>query len=61
MEQTILSFAEKKDKTYGYFVSEEMAAFSQRMRLYFHGVKEAARKKLAHRLFSGLLYFNAHP
>ena len=61
VEQTILSFAEKKDKTYGYFVSEEMAALLPKDAVVFSWGKRSSQKEMAHRLFSGLLYFNAHP
>ena len=60
-EAAILSFAEKKDKTYGFFVSEETAAkLPVGMPVFIWG-RRGDEKSMAHRLFEGLHYFNDHP
>lgn len=59
--EEILSFAGKTDKTYGFFVSQETAdQLPQGLPLFIWGKRED-KESFAHRLFSGLLYFNAHP
>ncbi len=60
-EQEILSFAKKTDKTYGFFVSEEIAAKLPAGLPVFIWGKQDDKESLAHNLFAGLLYFNAHP
>ncbi len=61
VEQEILSFAAKTDKTYGFFVSREIAEkLPQELSIFVWGERED-KASLAHNLFTGLLYFNAHP
>lgn len=60
-EQEILSFARKTDKTYGFFVSEEIAEKLPAGLPVFVWGKQDDKESLAHNLFAGLLYFNAHP
>ena len=61
VEQEILSFAGKSDKTYGFFVSEEIAGKLPAGLPVFVWGKEDDKESLAHNLFAGLLYFNSHP
>lgn len=61
VEKKILSFAGKKDKTYGFFVSQETASkIREPVPLFIWGHR-SDQTALAHNLFSGLLYFNKHP
>lgn len=57
----ILSFAEKKDKKYGFFVSQETADLLPGNVEKFIWGKRADKESFAHNLFSGLLYFNKNP
>lgn len=57
----ILSFAHKKDKTYGFFVSSEIAEkLEPGLPVFVWGSRDS-QESFAHNLFSGLLYFNQHP
>ena len=59
--EEILSFAEKTDKKYGFFVSEETARLLPKgLPVFVWGHRED-KESFAHNLFSGLLYFNRHP
>lgn len=59
-EAAILSYGEKKDKVYGFFVSQETAAkLPAGLPIFVWGRRED-QTEMAHRLFSGLLYFNTH-
>lgn len=60
-EAAILSFGEKKDKTYGFFVSAETAARLPANAVVFVWGRRGDQQSMAHRLFEGLHYFNAHP
>ncbi|WP_416176778.1 L-threonylcarbamoyladenylate synthase [Dialister sp.] len=61
VEKEILSFVEKKDKKYGFFVSRETAdRLPEGLPLFIWGSRED-KESFAHNLFSGLLYFNKHP
>jgi L-threonylcarbamoyladenylate synthase len=61
VEKKILSFVNKKDKTYGFFVSEETASkIHEEVPIFIWGERKN-KPSLAHNLFSGLLYFNKHP
>lgn len=57
----ILSFAEKDDQKYGFFVSEETAALLPKGAEKFVWGARADKESFAHNLFSGLLYFNKRP
>ena len=57
----LFSFAEKADKKYGFFVSEETARLLPKgLRVFVWGHRED-KESFAHNLFSGLLYFNRNP
>lgn len=60
-EEAILSFADKKDKTYGFFVSEETAERLPEGAVVFIWGKRGDQQEMARRLFEGLHYFNDHP
>lgn len=60
-EAAILAFAEKTDKTYGFFVSEETAEKLPPESVVFIWGKRGDAGSMAHRLFAGLHYFNEHP
>ncbi len=60
-EAAILAFAEKTDRTYGFFVSEETAAKLPDGAAVFIWGARGDENAMAHRLFEGLHYFNAHP
>ena len=61
VEAEILSFALKQDKTYGFFVSREIAEkLPKSLSVFVWGEREN-KESFAHHLFSGLLYFNKHP
>lgn len=61
MEKEILSFAGRKDKTYGFFVSREIAdKLDGNIPVFVWGSRDS-KESFAHNLFSGLLYFNKHP
>ena len=61
VEKEILSFAGRKDKTYGFFVSREIADKLDRNIPVFVWGSRDSKESFAHNLFSGLLYFNKHP
>ena len=61
VEKEILSFADKKDKTYGFFVSREIAdKLDKNLPVFVWGSRDS-QESFAHNLFSGLLFFNKHP
>lgn len=61
VEQEILSFAGKTDKTYGFFVSRETAEkLPEGASVFVWGPRDD-KESFAHNLFDGLLYFNKHP
>jgi L-threonylcarbamoyladenylate synthase len=59
--RSILSYVEKKDKVYGYFVSDETAEQLPEGSVVFRWGHRHNQKEMAHNLFQGLLYFNEHP
>lgn len=61
VERTILAFAEEKEKKYGFFVSEELAAKLPADAVVFVWGARADQTVMAHRLFAGLHYFNDRP
>lgn len=60
-EAAILSFTERSDKTYGFFVSEETAEKLPPHAVVFIWGRRGDAGAMAHRLFEGLNYFNTHP
>ena len=60
VENKILSFINKKDKKYGFFVSEETAALLPEDAVVFCWGSRNNQQQMAHRLFQGLLYFNTN-
>lgn len=59
--RVISSFADKKDKIYGFFVSRETAELLPDQSHVFIWGRRNDQAAMAHNLFSGLLYFNKHP
>ncbi len=60
VEMEILAFVEKQDKTYGFFVSEEIAEKLPVDFPVFVWGKQDDKESFAHNLFAGLLFFNTH-
>lgn len=61
VENKILTLAQEKAGKYGFFVSRETAArLPEGLPLFVWG-RRGDHREMAHRLFEGLLYFNAHP
>lgn len=61
VERKILSLAGEPGKKRGFFVSRETAArLPETLPLFVWG-RRGDHREMAHRLFAGLLYFNAHP
>lgn len=60
VEEEILRAA-REGKNYGYFVSRELAEKLPAGSVAFVWGRRASQEEMAHRLFAGLHYFNAHP
>lgn len=61
IENHICAYAKQKDKTYGYFVSEETARLIPQEKNIFIWGRRSDKTKFAHHLFPGLLFFNNAP
>lgn len=64
VEETILTFRDKKDKKYGFFVSDETARKllkENKDNTVFSWGRREDKAQFAHNLFQGLLFFNTHP
>ena len=61
VEAEILGKAADTSKTYGYFVSDELAAKLPKDATVFSWGPRTDQASMARRLFRGLHYFNAHP
>ena len=61
VERHICSYTERKDKVYGYFVSEETAKLLPQTNHIFIWGRRNDKQGFARKLFQGLLFFNSHP